>query len=249
MCVIDATFYPLIVADRPDDGVYRMPPAGTDMSQLRIVPTLDVRPGDLVLGTYDGMPDPARLRWAMQSCATYPALPVSFDGYTALDGESLVWRSTGVALVIPREHVPAGLYGRPTAAYRPGDRVVRSFVHIPDDATDYRPTSGPRAVIQRGTVTAVEEDALTIAWAGRWPAVGDSVMRLAAPKEIERERTGFGFAVGDTVLSQYGAAGVVLELWGHWYTGAPMASVDWDNGQRTTQHTAGLSHDVPAYSA
>ncbi|PRH78372.1 hypothetical protein C6N75_15270 [Streptomyces solincola] len=245
MCVTDVTFYPLIVADRPDNGVYEMPPAGTDMSQLRIIPNLEVRPGDLVLGAYDGAPDPARLRWAMQSCAAFPALPVSTGGYTALEGESLVWPSNGVALVIPREHVPAGVYGRHTAEYRPGDRVVRSFIHMPEDS-DHRHGTEPRAVIQRGTVTAVEDDALTIAWAGRWPVVTDPVMRLAAPDEIERERGVYGFAVGDTVQSHYGAAGVVLELWLHWYSGAPMAFVHWDGDRRTAQMTFGLSHDVPA---
>ncbi|MFD9248323.1 hypothetical protein [Streptomyces bottropensis] len=248
MCVTDVAFYPLIVADRPDNGTYQMPPAGTDMSQLRIVPTLGVRPGDLVLGAYDGALNSDTLRWAMQSCAAFPALPVHVGDWTALEGETLVWASAGVALVIPREHVPAAVYGRHTKEYRPGDRVVRSFIYYPAP-DDHRHGTEPRAVIQRGTVGYVDDGICAITWAGDWPNVTDPVMRLVTPDEIAQERTSYGFAVGDTVASEYGAHGVVLELWLHWYSGAPMALVLWDDDKRTAQMTFGLSHDVPARTA
>lgn len=229
MSPVDATFYPLIITDRPDDPLYRHPPKGTDMGALRILPASDVRAGDWVLGEWEGALDPSRLRTVMQSVACFPALPAAVRGLIALDGESLVWEATELVLIIPREHIPAGAYGDRSAGYRPSDRVERSMIYTPihDDHRDKVGVS--RALIQRGTVKSVENGVPTVEWDGRWVngRTTQTAMRLVDPARIERERTAYGLAVGDTVEGDYGTKGVVLELWFHWYDGTPMARVYW----------------------
>ncbi|KUF17418.1 hypothetical protein [Streptomyces silvensis] len=229
MPVIDATFYPLIVTERPTE-LFRQPPAGTDMGAARLCPITEVRPGDWVLGEFECPMNPDRLDTLMQSVACFPALPATLNGYVALDGQSPVWHNDETALIIPREYIPGETYADRSSGYRVGDRVERTFIYDPihDDARD---TVGKaRPVIQRGTVTDVDDGALSIAWSGYWVNghKEEQAMRLANPEDIARERAVFGFAVGDTVTVEGSyATGVVLELYYHPWAGAPCARVFW----------------------
>ena len=260
MPLADAEFYPLIVHHRPDgrDPLYQQPPAGTDMGAARLCPIADVRPGDWVLGEYERPLDPRWLGSLHQSAACFPALPAARDGWVALDGQSPVWddRFTTV-LVIPRECVPG--YADRSGGYRVGDRVERTFIYTParDDGRDE--TGQARPVIQRGTVTAVEDGGFSVAWLGRWDngRVEAASMRLADPAAVARERSVYGFAVGDTVTSStdYPAIGVVLELYFNTWSGAPMARLCWPGsdggiGRYGFKPTSRCSHHIPddAYS-
>ncbi|MFE9250906.1 hypothetical protein [Streptomyces sp. NPDC007088] len=242
MPVTDATFYPLIITDRPTDSLYQQPPTGTDMSAARLVPITDVHPGDWVLGSYEAPLTPGRLGTLMQSVSSFPALPATLNGYVALDGKSDVWHDEGTVLIIPRAHIPGDTYGDRSGGYRLGDRVERTFIHEPthDSARD---TAGVRRpVIQRGTVIAVEGDAFTVEWSGRWPgSVEEQAMRLADPAEIARERSVYGFAIGDTLSDPRSTVvGVVLELFFHsWWMwdGAPSARVYWPGNGWANTHT------------
>ncbi|MER7688765.1 hypothetical protein [Streptomyces sp. NPDC097610] len=228
MSPVDATFYPLIITGR-DHSLFRQPPQGTDMGALRIVPATEVRPGDWVLGEYEGALDSLRLHTVMQSCACFPALPAAVNGMVALDGESLVWEAAELVLVILRECIPAGTYGDRSTGYRVGDRVERSMIYEPIH-DDHRDKIGvPRPVIQRGTVEAVEDGVPVVEWDGRWVngRTAETAMRLVDPARVDQERRTYGLAVGDTVAGDNAAEGVVLEMWLHWYDGTPMARVYW----------------------
>ncbi|MER5482589.1 hypothetical protein ABT024_05145 [Streptomyces sp. NPDC002812] len=237
MPVIDATFYPLIITARPTDPIYRQPPTGTDMSTLRVVTATDVRPGDWVLGASDREINELhseRLYWLMQSVACFPALPAVVNDAVALDGESLVWRPNELILIIPREYLPADAYGNRLTGYRLGDRVERTLIRVPKEFGPRDREGVARPVIQRGTVTAVDDDAFTVAWAGAWsPREMDrteGAMCLADPARIQQERTTYGFAVGDPVHPVDSTSlGIVLELYPHWYTGSAMARVCWSS--------------------
>lgn len=230
MPVIDAAFYPLIITKRPAD-LFRQPPAGTDMGAARLCPITDVRPGDWVLGEFERTLNPNRLDTLMQSVACFPALPVTLNGYVALDGQSDVWDDTETALIIPREYIPGDTYADRPGGYRTGDRVERAFIHDPMHDSDRDKVGVRHPVIQRGTVTDTDGDMFTVAWSGRWPGrIEDEgqAMRLADPATIARERATYGFAVGDTVTTPGGTAtGVVLELYCHTSAGAPCARVYW----------------------
>ncbi len=251
LTVINAAFIPVIVAARPTE-LFRQPPTGTDPGALRIVPATDVRSGDWVLGEYEGALDPSRLATVMQSVACFPALPVAASGKIALDGESPVWRPTDLVLIIPRERIPADTYDDRSTGYRIGDRVERSIIYSPihDDPCDKVGVARP--VIQRGTVTDVEDGTFTVGWLGCWVNghTTETAMRLADPVRIERERAVYGFAVGDTVTTEGSyATGVVLELWSH--GDAPMARVYWPGSPWSNYcrydfaETSGFSPVVP----
>lgn len=243
MPVIDVPFYPLIVTERPAD-LFRQPPAGTDMGAARLCPIADVRPGDWVLGEFERPLNQAQLDTLMQSVACFPALPATLNGYIALDGQSDVWHNEVTVLIIPREYIPGDTYADRSGGYRLGDRVERTFIHEPMLGNARDKVGIQRPVIQRGTVTDVDADMFTIAWSGRWPGrTEEQAMRLADPAAIARERSTFGFAVGDTVTTAPDgtATGVVLELYCHPYAGAPCAHVywpggDWDNSCAYTFH-------------
>lgn len=245
MTVIDAAFYPLIVTDRPDDPLYRQPPAGTDMGGVRLCPIADVRPGDWVLGEFERPLNPNRLDTLMQSVACFPALPTALNDYISLDGQSDVWHEEETVLVIPREYIPGNAYT--DCGYRVGDRVERTFIYTPMHEDERGKAGKARPVIQRGIVTAVEDDTFTVAWAGRWAngRAEETAMRLADPAAIARERDMFGFAVGDTVTAEGSyLTGVVLELWFHY--GAPRARVCWPGNSRDIfAPTSRYSHKVP----
>lgn len=228
MPVINAAFYPLIITKRPADSLYRQPPAGTDMGAARLVPISDVRPGDWVLGEFEWPLNPGRLSTFMQSVACFPALPATLNGYIALDGQSDVWHDDETVLLIPREYIPGDTYADRSGVYRLGDRVERTFIHEPMHENARDKVGVRRPVIQRGTVTAVEGKVFTVAWSGRWPGrEEEQAMRLADPADIARERSTFGFAVGDTVTTPGGTATGVVELFFHWYAGAPCARIYW----------------------
>ncbi|MGW3308257.1 hypothetical protein ACWDG9_16915 [Streptomyces sp. NPDC001073] len=181
-----------------------------------------------MLGEHEGELTPSRLTTVMQSVACFPALPVAASGRIALDGEAPIWRPTDLVLIIPREQIPAETYSDRSTGFRVGDRVERSIIYSPihDDPRDKVGVARP--VIQRGTVTDVEDGTFTVGWLGCWVNghTTETAMRLADPVRIERERAMYGFAVGDTVTTggSY-ATGVVLEVWNH--GDAPMARVYW----------------------
>ncbi|MGA5643630.1 hypothetical protein ACPCTN_33475 [Streptomyces cinereoruber] len=254
MTVIDAAFYPLIVTDRPTDSLYRQPPTGTDMGGVRLCPIADVRPGDWVLGEFERPLNPNRLDTLMQSVACFPALPAALNGYIALDGQSDVWHDEETVLIIPREYIPGATYADRSGGYRPGDRVERTFIYDPIHDDDRDKVGKARPVIQRGTVTSVEDDAFTVAWSGRWVngRSEEVAMRLVDPVAVARERAVFGFAVGDTVTTEGSyATGVVLELWFHHWAGVPMARVYWPGSMWSNYcsydfaPTSRYSHKVP----
>ncbi|WP_330335659.1 hypothetical protein OHS33_39160 (plasmid) [Streptomyces sp. NBC_00536] len=260
MPVIDATFYPLIVTERPDNSLYRMPPAGTSMGAARLCPITEVRPGDWVLGSHERALNPNRLDTLMQSAACFPALPATVNGAVALDGQSDVWDDTETALVIPREYIPAETYANRLDGYRLGDHVERAFIYDPMHA-DLRDSVGTaRPLIQRGIITAVEDDAFTVEWAGYWAngRITETAMRLTDPAAVARERAAYGFAVGDTVHQEKNglcgpyATGVVLELYYSPYGQQPMARVFWPGSAWDNYchydfvATHLLSHAVPA---
>jgi hypothetical protein len=243
VCTTDVDFYPLIVAERPTESPYQQPPQGTDMTMLRIVPATDVRAGDLVLGGFEGPLYPNRLRWAMQSAAAFVALPIRMFGAVCIDGQTPYWELDELIRVIPREH-------RPTERYAVGDRVERTVVHTPP--TDYAGRQpDPRLMLQRGTVTAVDDGALSIAWDGQWlnAEIPDTGIRHVDPQRVERERAATGFAVGDHVTRHDGSAtGVVMELFAHWWDARSMARVDWPGSadwDARAIETARLTHAVP----
>jgi hypothetical protein len=226
--VIDATFFPVIVTDRPADVTgltFQQPPAGTDPGALRIVPAQDVRSGDWVLGDCEQHTRARRgMRWGGHSVAAFSALPIldQSAGTVALDGETPNWNADELIMIIPREHIPA-------ATYAVWDRVERTVLHTPD-VWDNRSLGRTRAVIQRGTVTAVDPDGLiSVDWDGNWLdcVIPDSGIRRVDHVRVERERTVYGYAAGDRVTSQFGATGVVMETWRHWYDGTPMARIFW----------------------
>ncbi|KIF05171.1 hypothetical protein PL81_14675 [Streptomyces sp. RSD-27] len=246
MCIEPVTLYPLIITARPTDPLYRQPPTGTDMGTLRVVTATDVRPGDWVLGASDWEINelhPERLYTLTQSVACFPALPTVVNDAVALDGESLAWRPKELVLVIPREYLPADAYGNRWTGYRVGDRVERTLTHIPEHDGPRDRKGVARPVIQRGTVTAVEADSFTVAWAGvwsgRWTDRSEGAMCLADPTRVERERAMYGFAVGDPVQPTGSTAtGIVLELYGHWYTGSAMARVWWPSSGWDNERSA-----------
>ncbi|WP_030372401.1 hypothetical protein [Streptomyces rimosus] len=253
MPVIDAAFYPLIITNRPTEYPYAAPPVGTDMSALRLLPASEVRAGDLVLGAYDGPVSPGKLRTANQSAAAFTALPLPMHGVICLDGETPLWERDEPTLVIPREY-------RPSAPYAVGDLVERPVLYTPTDYSGrYRPGETV-AVLQRGTVTAVEDGSVSIQWLGDWltcedPATG---FRRVDPVRIERERAVSGFAVGDRVTLPGGTStGVVMELWPRWLDGRTTARVWWpptsasDNsrGRHRMYEPYHIEHAVPAASA
>ncbi|MEU1221304.1 hypothetical protein [Streptomyces microflavus] len=254
MPVIDAAFYPLIITERPAE-FYRQPPAGTDMGTARLYPIADVRPGDWVLGEFERPLNPGRLDTLMQSAACFPALPATLNGYVALDGQSDVWDHGITVLIIPREYIPGDTYADRSGGYRVGDRVERSCTYEPLWDNDRDKVGTPRLMIQRGTVTEVEDGAFSVAWSGRWNhgRIEEQAMRLADPAAIARERSTFGFAVGDTVTTPGGTAtGVVMELYLHFWAGAPCARVYWpgsgwdnDSCADTFRPTNAYVHKIP----
>ncbi|MFF0754463.1 hypothetical protein [Streptomyces sp. NPDC004267] len=238
------TFIPLIVAHRPTESPYQEAPHGTDMAMLRIVPATDVRAGDLVLGAFDGPLNPNRLRWAMQSAPVFVAIPIRMWGAVCLDGQTPNWEPDELIMVIPREL-------RPADRYTVGDRVERTVVHTPPlDYAGRQPDV--RLMIQRGTVTAVDDGALSIAWDGRWPnaEIPDTGIRPVDHLRVERSRAATGFAVGDRVTRHDGTTtGVVMELCLHWYNARSLARVDWpgvDDWDTRVVETSSLVHALPA---
>ncbi|MFJ5142969.1 hypothetical protein [Streptomyces sp. NPDC088707] len=242
------TFIPLIVANRPDESPYQQAPHGTDMTMLRIVPATDVRAGDLVLGGTSAPLNPNRLRWAMQSAAAFVALPIRMWGAVCIDGQTPFWEPDEMVMVIPREH-------RPADRCAVGDRVERTIVHTPPlDYMGRQPEK--RLMLQRGTVTAVDDGALSIAWDGRWPnaEIPDTGIRPVDHTRVERERAATGFAVGDRVTrhNDTTTTGVVMELCRHWYDARSMARVDWPRDPHwdtRTVETSSLAHALPVAPA
>ncbi|MEU7228993.1 hypothetical protein [Streptomyces chrestomyceticus] len=254
MPVIDAAFFPLIVTNRPTEYPYAAPPAGTDMSALRLRPASEVRSGDLVLGSYDGPVSPSKLGTANQSAAAFTALPLPMHGAICLDGETPYWERDEPIMVIPREY-------RPTTPYAVGDRVERTILFTPPQPVMNRYTAGEAvAVIQRGTVTAVDDNSIAVQWLGDWlnsddPGTG---MRRVDPARIDRERTRTGFAVGDyATMPGRTSTGVVLEQWPRWLDGRPMVRVWWpadhpsdnDRGSHGLYLAHRIEHAVPAAPA
>ncbi|WP_404949083.1 hypothetical protein HFP70_35460 [Streptomyces sp. ARC14] len=232
MPTIDAAFFPVIVTARPhDDGyghAYQQAPDGTDPGALRIVRADAVRPGDWYMGDCEQQTRARQgNRWGTHGFAAYPALPVHVDGAVAMEGQSPNWAPDELVMVIPREAIPA-----PARSYAVGDRVERPITHIPDPKSwfAYR----PRAVIQRGTITAVDPDGMVmVAWAGTWAGTtipDDAPMRHASAADLERERRTFGYAVGDPLTGEFGGGGTVVESWLHWWDGTPMLRVEWTGG-------------------
>ncbi|MGA5411506.1 hypothetical protein ACPCSC_30165 [Streptomyces lavendulocolor] len=250
MCTTDVDFYPLIITGRPTESPYQQAPHGTDMTMLRIVPVPDVRSGDLVLGCHDGHLNPNKLRWTPQSAAAFVALPIWMHGAVCLDGETPAWELDEYALIIPREY-------RPAAAYAPGDRVERTVLFTPQRNNCRDEAGETRAVMQRGTVTSVEDGAALIAWDGDWMTaeIPETGFRPVDPERVERERSATGFAVGDRVTHEEdNATGVVLELWSHWWDARTMARVyfpptEWSHsGRHEMAEAHRFSHALPAYA-
>lgn len=205
----------------------QMGPLPTDLDPGLVRPALakDVRPGDLVVGHFDGF---ARRRWAWTAApgeVCYRALPqrhpsrfaraVSLSGMLTscvdIDDEVLI--------------VPAALY---PAVYQPGSRVERISLHF--EARGY---GTGRQWEQRGNVRTVDDTdgTLTVQWDGDADAFRTTrdLIRPVDPDSIAYDRRTYGFTAGDRVSSR-GQAGVLLEIYGPGWHAPEHGRVQWDTG-------------------
>ncbi|MDG5807883.1 hypothetical protein P9869_35605 [Streptomyces ossamyceticus] len=216
-------------------------PEDLDPGLLRPAYAKDVRPGDLVVGHFDGS-DFRRWAWrAAPGEVCYRALPqrhpsrfaraVSLHGFLTdcvdLDDEVLI--------------VPAALY---PVDYQPGDRVERMSVH-------YEAYKGSRQWEQRGTVRTVDttDGTLTVQWDGDTETFRTTrdMIRHVDPDTIAYDRRTYGFTPGDRVCAD-GRTGVLLEM--HWPGyGLRQGRVLWDAaepGAEPTEETRPVERLKPA---
>ncbi|MFE2314141.1 hypothetical protein ACFXC8_13260 [Streptomyces sp. NPDC059441] len=204
-------------------------PEDLDPALARPAYAKDVRPGDLVVGYFDGS---NRRRWAWKAApgeVCYRALPqrhpahgraVSLIGILTacvdIDDEVLI--------------VPAALY---PAAYRPGDRVERISVHF--EAFNH-PYGGrythPRQWEQRGTVRTVDDadGTLTVHWDGDTEAFRTTrdLIRPVDPDTITHDRRTYGVTPGDRVRGGGPGTGVLLEIYRPGGHGVEHGRVMWE---------------------
>lgn len=204
-------------------------PEDLDPGLLRPAYAKDVRPGDLVVGHFDGF---ARRRWAWRAApgaVCYRALPhrhpslfaraVSLHGILTdcvdIDDEVLI--------------VPAALY---PAVYQPGDRVERISLH-------FQAYKSPRQWEQRGTVRTVDDEdgTLTVQWDGGTDAFRTTrdLIRPVDPDTIAYDRRTYGVTPGDRVCA-HGRTGVLLEIQWPGY-GLAQGRVLWDAAEPDAEPT------------
>ncbi|MGW3200018.1 hypothetical protein ACWDBD_36735 [Streptomyces sp. NPDC001118] len=217
-------FWHVVIEDRQLGPL----PADLDPGLARPAYARDVRPGDLVIGHFDG---PARRRWAWKAApgeVCYRALPQRHPrAYRAVSLTGIL--TSCVDITDEVLIVPAALY---PAEYRAGDRVERISLHFQTYTGVYgSPYKAPRQWEQRGTVRTVDDTdgTLTVQWDGDTDTFRTTrdLIRPVDPESIAYDRRTFGFTAGDRVCATGRGTGLLLEIRWPGY-GTHQGRVLWD---------------------